>query len=279
MSRAQGVPRRRPGLLLRLAVLLGAPPAVLTTEPATASAPLWGPIMRRASLLFAPIAVAVTAGYWLTYVVAFDTAFRSAFSPQAQTAVDAAARLDAGADPMSVLPAYRIDMSRSLYPYLAVYDRAGVPLASTVELDGRQPVLPSAVFDYARTGVERHDATWYAVYAGPAPWIYWTPRPGLTSAVVVQPWSGGFVIVGRSAEGPAGELAVAWALTLAATAAACLLMGVIHPMHAPPASGGGGGGEGPERDPQPPTRPRERRHRGLRPLVRRRQPARPRSHR
>lgn len=278
MSGARGVGRSRPNILLRFAVLLGAPPAVLTAEPRTPSGPFWGPALRRAGLLFVPIAVAATVGFGLVYLVVLDMSFRSAFTPQAQTAAEAAARLDGGAAPESVLPPYDVDMGSSLYPYLVVYDGSGHPLATSVRLDGRQPVLPAAAFDYARTGVERHDSTWYAVFAGPAPWIVWTPRVGVNSAVVIQPWSGGFVVAGRSMDGPAVDFVLAWAATIAATAGACLVLGLLHPLEPrPPASGGGGGGGGPERDPTPPPRPRQRRPHGFRPVVRTRRRSRPRS--
>jgi hypothetical protein len=277
MSGAPGVRRDRPRLLLRLAVLLGAPPAILTTEPRAPSGPFWGPVVRRAALLFAPIAVAATAGFGLVYLITLDTTFRSAFSPQVQIAAEAAARLDAGATPESVLPTYSVDMARTRYPYLIVYDQAGQPVAASVQLEGRQPAPPAAAFEYARTGVEHHDSTWYAVYAGPTPWIVWTPRPDVSSAVVIQPWSGGFVLAGRSPDPPAGGFAVAWALTLVVTATACLVLGVVHPLGPRPASPGGDGGGGPDRDPSPPPRPRGRRTHGFRPIVRTRRRSRPRS--
>src|SRR2546430_6249187 len=194
MSGAPGVRRSRPRLLLGFAVRVGAPPAILTAVPRRPAGPFWAPILRRAAPLFVPIAVAVTAGFWLVYLVTLDTSFRSAFTPQAQTASESAARLDAGAAPASVIPAYRIDMARSLYPYVIVYDASGQPVAASATLDGRPPALPAGVLDYVRTGVERHDATWYAVLTGPAPWIVWTPQPGVTGAVVVQAWSGGVVV-------------------------------------------------------------------------------------
>lgn len=252
-------------------MLLGAPPAVLTTVPRPPGGPFWTPILRRAIPLFVPIAVAVTAGFWLLYLVSLDTSFRSAFTPQAQTAAESAARLDAGADPGSVLPGYRVDMARSLYPYVIVYDASGQPLAGSATLDGRTPALPAGVLDYVRTGVDRHDGTWYPVLTGPTPWIVWMPGAGVSSAAVVQQWSGGFVVAGRTTDGPAGEFVLAWALTLFATAVACLLVGVVHPSRPsppPPPGGGDDGGGGPDRQPTPPRQPHARRSHGFRPIVR-----------
>lgn len=154
MSGAPGVRRDRPGLLLRFAVLLGAPPAVLTAEPRAQSGPFWGPILGRAGMLFAPVAVAATVGF----------------------------------------------------------------------------------------GLE------------------------------------GFVLAKRSAAEPAGEFAVAWALTLVATAAACLVIGVVHPLGPRPWPPDGGGGDGgPDRDRRPPARPPGHRAHGFRPVVRTRRRSRPRS--
>jgi hypothetical protein len=258
-------------LLRRFAVLLGAPPAVLTVEPREGETRYWGPILKRAAVHFVPIATAVTIVVWLAYAGLLVTSFRTAFQPQTWLAADAAARLDAGATAQSVLPAYRIDLAVSGYPFVMVYDASDQLVASSATLDGREPVLPGGVLDYARSGVERHDGTWYAAYAGDAPWIFWTPRQGASTAVVVQRWSGGYVVAGRSAEAPTAVFAIAWTLALAATAAVCLLIGVLHPLTGPQPSGGGGGGGGPEMGPPPAPRPRQRHSHAFRPpLVRRR---------
>jgi hypothetical protein len=277
MSGATGGQPSRRKLLLRFAVLLGAPPAVLTTEPRTPSEPFWGPMLGRAASLFGPIATAVTVGFVLTYLVLWDVSSRSAFSPQALTVSSAAARLDAGAAPDSVLPAYRIDVAQSAYLFVAVYDVSGQPLASSGLLDGRPPDLPTSVFAYARTGVDEHDDTWDPIYAGAQDWVLWSPRRGVTSAIVIQPWASGFVVAGRSAGGPAGELAVAWALTLVATAMACLFVGLVLPLHTqPPPPWRGDGGDDPEPGPIAPPGPRHRRSHGFRPAPPRRRPTRPR---
>lgn len=267
----------RPGMLVRFAVLLGGPPELLTSVPRRSTEPFWGPLLRRAALLFVPIAVAVTAGVWLTFAATWGLSYRTAFEPQTQLAADAAVRLDAGETPSAVLPSYRVDAGVSAYPYLVVTDPFGQVLASSADLDGAPLALPAGLLDYASTGVERSQPDWYAVYAGPAPWVMWTPRSGATSALVVQRWSGGYVVAGRSAEPPTGEFALIWTLTLLATAAICLMIGLVHPMPSrppPPPDDGG-----PDRDPEPRPHPRERRPLGFRPLLRPRRRSRPRSRR
>jgi hypothetical protein len=273
MSGEAHAPRRR-RLLLRFAVLLGAPPAVLTTRPRPGQ-PLWRPVLARAGLVFAPIAVAVVAGFLLAALVLQDTTDRSAFVPQVGTAQDAAARLDAGAPPASVVSARVVDLADSLYPFVMVLDVAGRPLASSALLDGRPPLVPAGIVDFARTGVDHHDSTWSIVSGGREPWVMWTPRSGVTSALVVVRWRDGFVLAGRSADSPAGRLVLAGALTLIATAAACLVVGLVDPMprKPPPPGGDDGGGGSPGRDPVPPwPRPHERRRHGgwLREVSRRR---------
>jgi hypothetical protein len=273
MSGEAHAPRR---LLLRFAVLLGAPPAVLTTRPRP-RATFWRPVLARAGLVFAPIAVAVVAGFLLASLVLQDTTDRSAFVPQVVTARDAAARLDAGAPPASVVSARAVDLADSLHPFVVVLDPAGRPLASSALLDGRPPLVPAGLVDYARTGVDHHDSTWSIVSGGREPWVMWTPRSGVASAVVVARWRDGFVVAGRSADSPAGHLVLAGALTLVATAAACLVVGLVSPMpRKPPPPGGDDGGGGPGRDPVPPwPRPHERRQHGFRPILRPRPRARP----
>src|SRR5690349_14534601 len=54
----------------------------------------------------------------------------AANDPQVQIAEDAAAALDAGRTPLSVVSGPAVDIGRSLAPWIAVYDTAGAVLAS-----------------------------------------------------------------------------------------------------------------------------------------------------
>jgi len=134
-----------------------------------------------------PLAIAATLIIGLNYVLAQQVLRMSANDPQIQMAEDAAAALSAGQSLESIVPTNKIDIAISLAPYLAVYDDAGKPLASSGLLHNQIPSLPSGVFDYVRANGENR--------------ITWQPEPGVRSAIVVTRISGarqGFVMAGRS---------------------------------------------------------------------------------
>jgi hypothetical protein len=128
-------------------------------------------------------------------------------APQVQMAEDAARALAGGADALSVLPpGAAVPIETSLAPWLAVYDSGGAPLASSARYRAGAPMLPSGVFDFART---HHGHR-----------LSWQPRPGVRQALVIVPLArGGFVVAGRSLrEVEAGKrqvlglMSLAWAL-------------------------------------------------------------------
>ncbi|UWZ86642.1 hypothetical protein [Occallatibacter riparius] len=80
-----------------------------------------------------------------------------------------------------------VDMTRSLSPFLIVYDDQGRALSSNAQLNGQIPVPPKGIFDYVRThGEER---------------VTWRPADGVRVAAVVERVNGaqpGFVLAARS---------------------------------------------------------------------------------
>jgi hypothetical protein len=132
-------------------------------------------------------------------------------------AEEAAARLNAGAPPNAVVPSDQIELAGSLQSYVMVFDAESHLVASSAQLNGQTPPFPPSVFDSARgRGQDR---------------ITWQPAPGVRSAVVVQPWRAGFVVVGRSlrlVEERIDQIFLltgfAWLLTLGCTAIAALLV-------------------------------------------------------
>ncbi|GHO81150.1 hypothetical protein KSD_89210 [Ktedonobacter sp. SOSP1-85] len=106
--------------------------------------------------------------------------------PQIQMAEDVAARLASGASPQQVVPTEKVDIATSLAPYLIVFDRDGKPLASSAELNGGTPTIPSGIFESVKQQGEDR--------------ISWQPQPSVRSAIVVTQIKGGagFVLAGRS---------------------------------------------------------------------------------
>jgi hypothetical protein len=173
-------------------------------------------IVRRALLLFVPLAVVITALSGLAYLIGQQGQRTGANDPQVQIAEDAAARLDAGESAAAVVRTGRpVDVARSLAPFVVVYDTTGTPLATDGELDGSAPVVPTGVLDAARArGVNT---------------VTWQPRAGVRIATVTVPWKGGTVTAGRSlrlVEERVDDLTrlvgLAWIVTLGATLVACL---------------------------------------------------------
>jgi len=107
--------------------------------------------------------------------------------PQIQMAEDAATSLGSGATVKTVVPATTIDISKSLAPWIAVYDDTGKVLASSARLNGVMPAVPAGVFDSVRQNGEDR--------------VSWESASGVRNAIVVTLFSGkasGFVVAGRN---------------------------------------------------------------------------------
>jgi hypothetical protein len=139
----------------------------------------------RAWLLFAVVFSVVTV---MVYSAVQQDIRQSANDPQIQMAEDAAAALDRGAAPPSLVPSSSIDIAQSLAPYIVIFDETGRPLVSTATLHGSGISLPQGVFLYTKQHFEDR--------------FTWQPEPGMRSAAVVTYYrsaqSSGFVLAGRS---------------------------------------------------------------------------------
>ena len=133
------------------------------------------------------VAIVVSGLCFLAYGLLQQDLRQNANDPQIQMAEDAAAQLAAGQPIQAVMPANKVDIARSLAPYMIVFDANGKPIASSAVLDGQTPTIPTGVFDSVRRGNEDR--------------ITWQPQPGVRSAIVVTQYKGataGFVLAGRS---------------------------------------------------------------------------------
>ena len=142
-------------------------------------------LVRRALAFFLPVAVLATLTCGLIYAEVQQDQRSGANDPQFQLAEDAAARLNAGASPASVVDTTRmVDLAASLAPFTIVFDGGHTPLATDATLDGGQPAPPAGVLDAARPGSPNA--------------VTWQPRAGVRIAAVVMAWHGGTILVGRS---------------------------------------------------------------------------------
>jgi hypothetical protein len=98
---------------------------------------------RRALAFFVPAAVLATALCGLVYVEVQQSLRSGANDPQYQMATDAAAQLDEGAVPASVVGSGRVvDLATSLAPFVILFDRNHSILATNATLNGAQPAPP-----------------------------------------------------------------------------------------------------------------------------------------
>ena len=157
-----------------------------------------------------PFAVVTTAFCALVYVSVQQVLRSGLNDPQIQMAEDTAYALNNGATIESIVPAEKIEMSRSLAPFIVIYDNDGKPVASSGLLNGQMPDYPKGALDSARqSGGNR---------------VSWQPNSTVRVASVVVSYNNGFVMAGRNmreveqrelnAEQHAG---VVWLLTLIAT--------------------------------------------------------------
>jgi len=163
------------------------------------------------TVLVAAAAVTVLVGGG--YVAAQQSLRHAGDHPQIEMARDAIGKLQAGASPTSVLPNTAVDLARSKDPYLIVIDEEGKVLATSVTLDGVQPVPPAGVFDYVRAHGEDT--------------VTWQPAPGVRSAIVVDSWDHGFVVAGRSLQDTEDAESSLLDLALGGWVAAMLVLGGI----------------------------------------------------
>jgi len=140
-------------------------------------------MIKKNILLF--IAFALTSGIFFTIYSVGQQIYRmSANDPQISMARDAGELLNQGKMPAELMNKEKIDLGKSLSPFLLVYGNSGDPISSSALLDGQIPKLPAGVFDYTRQHGEDR--------------ISWQPKEDVRQALVVVKYNNGFVAAGRS---------------------------------------------------------------------------------
>lgn len=118
-----------------------------------------------ASGLITVILLVMYAGIQQTYRTGLD-------DPQIQLARDISLKLEQGRSLENLNVADPIDISKSLSPFIVIYDASGKPMYSNALLDGKMPQLPVGLFDIAKNK-EEHKVTWQ-------------PRSGVRMAMVIR---------------------------------------------------------------------------------------------
>ncbi|MDP9048773.1 MAG: hypothetical protein M3N14_11605 [Bacteroidota bacterium] len=145
--------------------------------------------MNRYAIIFKnwlPYAAVITLLCGLMYTVTQQNFRMTANDPQYQLVEDGSAAIDKAADPKSLLnSASVIEISKSLAPFMVIYNASGKPVASNGNLDGKTLAIPKGVLDY----IEKNGSDAAT----------WQPRPGVRLAMVGMRSDGGqIVIAGRS---------------------------------------------------------------------------------
>ena len=135
-----------------------------------------------------PLAVAIIGICGLLYAVTRQSYRSSLNDPQIQWAEDGALALASGMVPAEIVPrGVLIDAGQSPAPFIAVFDKEGIPLESSATIDNFPPKPPAGVFGYAKKYGENR--------------VTWQPNPTVRIALVVVPVpddSGRFVAAGRN---------------------------------------------------------------------------------
>ncbi len=143
--------------------------------------------IKSALRIWFPVAFVATILSVLIYL-SIQQSFRlSANDPQIQIAEDNAQLLLNGKSVQEVIGQLQVDISKSLSPFIIIFDDSTKPVASQAVLEGRIPTPPTGVFTYTKQ--HKQDR------------ITWEPKPGVRIAAILVHFEGanpGFILVGRS---------------------------------------------------------------------------------
>ncbi|MEP7163972.1 MAG: hypothetical protein ABI741_04715 [Ferruginibacter sp.] len=134
-------------------------------------------------------AALVTVVMLLIYASVQQTYRTGLDDPQIQIARDVSSKIEQGNSIDSLITGGPIDISRSLSPFIVLYDAQGKAIRSNALLDGKMPQIPSGLFDIVRKNAEHR--------------VSWQPRKGIRMAMVIVKTNSAasqFVASGRSME-------------------------------------------------------------------------------
>ena len=139
-----------------------------------------------------PLAVVLSGVLAFVYIAVQQSYRMTLNDPQIQIAEDAASSIASGTAPVAIIPQERIDMTKSLAPWVAVFDASGNQIASSGYLvSGEALKMPAGLlttdkdlnFDLSQSGEDR---------------VTWQPQRGVRQAIVVVHTDQGYVVAGRN---------------------------------------------------------------------------------
>jgi len=134
--------------------------------------------------IWLPFGVVISAFCALTYTAVQQASRQELNDPQIQMAEDTAYALNSSATIDSVVADTKVETSRSLAPFVDIYDMNGNPVAGDGLLNGQLPDYPKGALDSAKQSGENR--------------VTWQPNANVRIASVVVPYNDGFVVAGRN---------------------------------------------------------------------------------
>ena len=141
------------------------------------------PQLLRLGLAIASPLLVLTLACGLIYTAVQQNYRQSANDPQIQMVEDTILALTHGAAASSLI-GNSVDPSLRLAPFVIIYDDSGKVVASGAQINGQIPNLPAGVFDDVRVTGKKM--------------FTWQTKDGTRMAVVMDHYSNGFVLSGRS---------------------------------------------------------------------------------
>ncbi len=139
------------------------------------------------SLSYITVAALITIIMLLIYA-GLQQVYRTGLNdPQVQLVQDVCTQLETGKQVSEIIPGSAFDISRSIAPFITLYDAQGKPLRSNGLLNGQMPMLPQGVFEEVKKNGEYE--------------VSWQPRSAVRMAMVINKVNGGvvqYVASGRS---------------------------------------------------------------------------------
>jgi hypothetical protein len=139
-------------------------------------------------LFWLTIMFLVTLTCSLVYLVTQQTVRLGANEQPTQLAMDTAIKLENGQSASGAVPAEKVDLSKSLSPFVMVYDINKNLIATSGMLGDSKPTYPLGVLDsVAKNGEDR---------------VTWQSQNGLRYATVAIKIKSGYIVAGRSLSEP-----------------------------------------------------------------------------
>lgn len=167
-----------------------------------------------------PLAVGLTALAGTLCVVTQQIHRQLADDPQLQIAQEIGEILAQGQDPSVLDQQPKVDISKSLAPFIAVFDNDSKLISSTGQINEQAPNIPKSVIETAKSG-GIHSVTWQ-------------PQEDVRTALVITKYEGenpGYAVVGKSmrendkrAKALQIPVAIGWAASLLASLIAAMLL-------------------------------------------------------